>query len=50
MVKNLIVISGKGTFKDLDNEVTEEILTLDSSTMLPVDDNVMVKDKNSFKN
>jgi outer membrane lipoprotein-sorting protein len=43
--KNLIVISGKGTFKDLDNEVTEEILTLDSSTMLPVDDNVMVKDK-----
>ncbi|MFN8576214.1 MAG: hypothetical protein U0354_05105 [Candidatus Sericytochromatia bacterium] len=43
--RNVAIISGKGTFKDLDNEVTEEILTLDTDSMLPVEDNVMVKDK-----
>ena len=47
--RSLITISGKGTFKGLDNEVTEEILTLDSTTMFPVEDSVMVKDKTVLK-
>lgn len=47
--RNLVKVSGKGTFKGLDAEVTEEILTLDADTMLPVQDEVMVKDKTVLK-
>lgn len=47
--KALIKISGKGTFKDIDNEVTEEVLVLDSATMFPVEDTAFVKDKAVLK-
>ena len=46
---NMVKISGKGTFKGIDSEVTEEVLTLDTATMLPVQDDVMVKDKTVLK-
>lgn len=45
----LIKVSGKGTFKGLDNEVTEEILTLNAENMLPVQDEVLVKNKTVLK-
>lgn len=42
-------ISGKGTFKGLDSEVTEEVLTIDNVTMLPAQDEVLVKNKTVLK-
>lgn len=46
---NFTKVSGKGTFKGLDSEVTEEILTIDNTTMLPKEDVVMVKNKTVLK-
>ncbi|MEK7433315.1 MAG: hypothetical protein AABZ74_09310 [Cyanobacteriota bacterium] len=46
---NSIKISGAGTFKGIDSEVTNEILTLDAKTMLPLEDEVFVKNKTVLK-
>lgn len=43
--RNLVKISGKGTFKGIDNEVTEEVLVLDTTTMFPIETTAFVKDK-----
>ncbi len=47
--RNVIKISGKGTFKDIDSGITEEILSLDSETMLPVQDESFVQSKSVLK-
>ncbi|MBC7475346.1 MAG: hypothetical protein H7263_13735 [Candidatus Sericytochromatia bacterium] len=47
--RNIIKISGKGTFKDIDSGITEEILSLDSETMLPVQDESFVQSKSVLK-
>lgn len=47
--RNIVRLLGKGTFKGIDNEVTDEVLSLDSETMLPVQDEAMVNGKTVLK-